>query len=357
MAATVLGLVVIMACIGRNEVSSFRMNHQQLLHRSSTARRRDLLMGSSPIDSMKEDQERKLIQRGELEAAIMAGMDSPILVRQQPYAETLRTEGVVRIDRVLPDHVADAMHAYVSSLRDRSNEAIEKGDAIHSDRFANVLLHTHRCDLKIPLGPSQVQETLQSVLLKSPVRQVFETLLGPNSTLYELSCLISDPGSQRQNVHPDHPCLHTDHPMVVTCFVALQDITLDMGPTVWLPTTHSVPAHKRFQSIRVECVLDSPESPKDRLLRTTPCVVGILPKGSCVMFDSRLLHCGGANRSNRSRALLYVSFKHPNVEYPGNVGSIGYGLKEASLLLHELCNGILPVEGDSARLDQLSAYP
>jgi ectoine hydroxylase-related dioxygenase (phytanoyl-CoA dioxygenase family) len=340
-----------------NEVSSFGMDHQQLLHRSAIAQRRDLRMGSSPMDDIKHDQQRKLIQRGELEASIMAGMESPILLRQQPYAESLRTEGVVRIDRVLPDHLADAMHTYVSSLRDRSNEAIKNGDAIHSDRFANVLLHTNRCDLKIPLGPSQVQETLRSILLKSPVRNVFETLLGPNATLYELSCLISDPGSQRQNVHPDHPCLHNDHPLVVTCFVALQDITLDMGPTIWLPKTHCVTAHERFQSIRVECMLDSPESPKDRLLRTTPCVVGILPKGSCVLFDSRLLHCGGANSSNSSRALLYVSFKHPNVRYPGNVGSIGYGLKEASLPWHELCNRILMVDGNSARLDQLSAYP
>lgn len=51
-------------------------------------------------------------------------------------------------------------------------------------------------------------------------------------------------------------------------------------------------------------------------------VLGTLPKGCCAIFDSRLLHAGGANTSNTSRALLYCSFQNPKVTNVGNPGSI-----------------------------------
>jgi hypothetical protein len=47
-------------------------------------------------------------------------------------------------------------------------------------------------------------------------------------------------------------------------------------------------------------------------------VLGLLPKGCCAIFDSRTLHCGGANRSDKSRALFYFTFKNPKIGDPGN---------------------------------------
>mmetsp|Transcript_26397 Transcript_26397/g.37213 ORF Transcript_26397/g.37213 Transcript_26397/m.37213 type:complete len:125 (+) Transcript_26397:583-957(+) len=117
-----------------------------------------------------------------------------------------------------------------------------------------------------------------------------------------------------------------------------------MGPTVWIPKTHNIECHERFQRTRIEDILDC-ISPKDKLLQSMPNVVGILPMGSCVIFDSRILHCGGANvafsddddsRHENTRALFYVSFKNPQIEYPGNIGSIGYGLDVRDLQLGEL---------------------
>jgi hypothetical protein len=46
------------------------------------------------------------------------------------------------------------------------------------------------------------------------------------------------------------------------------------------------------------------------------------------IFDSRTLHCGGANQSPpdataaNSRALFYITFKNPKVVYAGNPGSL-----------------------------------
>ena len=129
---------------------------------------------------------------------------------------------------------------------------------------------------------------------------------------------MSDPGSQRQVAHPDTPW--QEEPVLYTCFVALQDITPDMGPTTWLPKTHTQEMHQRFQD-ETTTSSSGQKSPKDQLLSTAPSVLGTLSKGSCAIFDSRLLHCGGANQSETSRALMYCSFQNPKV-VPGNPGSI-----------------------------------
>ena len=145
---------------------------------------------------------------------------------------------------------------------------------------------------------------------------------------------MSDPGSQRQVIHPDTPCVDGKGPVLYTCFIALQDVTLDMGPTVWLPRTHNTEAHEAFKDSAQSG--GGGDSPKDNLIKTQPAVLGTFTKGSCAIFDSRLLHCGSANRSEDDRALFYFSFKEPQVGYTGNPASIRQELGNANVSLGEL---------------------
>ena len=100
-------------------------------------------------------------------------------------------------------------------------------------------------------------------------------------------------------MHPDNPMIAgRDDPTLLTCFIALQDVNLKMGPTVYMPRTNTEEIHAAFKD---EVVADGKlESPKDELLRTRKTVLGTLQKGSCAIYDSRLLHCGSANRSKSS---------------------------------------------------------
>ena len=81
-----------------------------------------------------------------------------------------------------------------------------------------------------------------------------------------------------------------------TAFVALQDVTTAMGPTVLWAGTHTAAAHAAW------------EEDKAGFLGGARARVGALAKGDVLLFDSRLLHCGGENRAAR-RALFYFSFK------------------------------------------------
>lgn len=280
------------------------------------------------------------------------------------YASILRTDGVVRIDNVLTDECADELLDFVTALRQTSLEQVAAG--MPMNRFADVLLRSNRCDLKLPLGnipstsnekstkgtitllsssPSPVMKAMFDVLCHSALPETLEVAgLSKDAILHELSCMISDPGSQRQVIHPDTPYMATaDHPTLLTCFIALQDIDESMGPTVFLPGTHTLEHHAAFaDESRTSAATDTLEtslSPKDSVLQNAPLVLlGTLAKGSCAIYDSRLLHCGSANQSTlkKSRAIFYTSWRHPDTPNTGNPPSIRAELGAAQIPLTEL---------------------
>ena len=312
-----------------------------------------------PSYGLYEVQEEMLVKRGVIEEELMEGNHKPLKAKKirgvgqskgfggggtksssafkesgKIFAKEIRKEGLARIDGVLTNDLADAMRNFAFELRKDSEEQVKAGNVKRIDRFADVLLRSNRCDLTIPLGPEPVMNALRHVFFESPVRATIEEMLTDQAALYELSCLISDPGSQRQVVHPDNPFREgMNDPVLLTCFIALQDIDMSMGPTVWLPRTHTAEIHSQFQDDQVGS--DGSESPKDQLLRTRPTVLGTLPKGSCVIYDSRVLHCGTANKSfdtsNQSRALFYFSFRNPAIGNPGNPASIRPDLGRARM--------------------------
>jgi ectoine hydroxylase-related dioxygenase (phytanoyl-CoA dioxygenase family) len=309
-----------------------------------------------PKSLLYAEQEKLLVQRGQLEGELIkansahppiplevnlikgasggggfgssgsgGGSKKSLLKTQgKAHASVLKEQGIVRIDNVLPGGLADQIRDTVFQLRKESEALVESGELPTLARFANVLLKENRCDMTIPLGHDDddadewVAQALTSVLVDSPVGNVIQTLLGSEAILYEWSCMMSDPSSNRQVMHPDTP--YKEHPVLYTCFIALQDIDLDMGPTTWMPQTHDSEIHAQFQDETRASEEDI--SPKDQLLLSRPTVLGTLRKGSCAIFDSRLLHAGGANTSATSRALLYITFQNHKVTNVGNPGSI-----------------------------------
>lgn len=336
-----------------------RSESSSILWSSSHPSEERTAVGLSPSQLLYREQEKLLVERGKLEAKLMEEAPTSILaasvikgagssggfgggskqrgssnkkksvsLQAQGHAERLQRDGVIRMDHVLSAATADRLRDYVLDLRAQSERMVQEGRVPSLDCFADVLLQNKRCDLKLPLladSPNVdpiVGQALYELLVASPVGATIRSLLGPDAVLQELSCLMSDPGSDRQVMHPDTPCspVAQEAAVLYTCFVALQNVDADMGPTTWLPSTHHYEIHQAFQDDYVPST--STHSRKDELLRTRPIVLGVLPKGSCGMFDSRLLHCGGANTSDKTRAIFYVSFRNPSIAYSGNPPSI-----------------------------------
>ena len=102
---------------------------------------------------------------------------------------------------------------------------------------------------------------------------------------------------------------------LLTCFTALQDVSEDMGPTLFLPKTQDKVSHLRFFN----------DVTKDELLKEHSAnrKVGLLNVGGVSCFDSRTLHAGTANRApGTRRAMFYLSFRNPRITDPGNPPSL-----------------------------------
>jgi hypothetical protein len=288
-------------------------------------------------------------------------------VQQDPLlalsVRALQQDGVVRLNNVLSSSTAAKLRKDVLERRDKAYAAIDGGDdwRIH---FADVLLKSNRCDLLLPLkGSRGVQTALRELLLDDSkidpgagrLGSVLQSAIGDDATLYELAVLISEPGSPRQPVHPDNP--HQENIPLLTCFVALQDISSQMGPTTFLPNTHTAAAHAEFDKVAT----------RDAMLKNRPNTNALLQAGDASLFDSRTLHCGGANDiiEGGTRALLYVSFRNPRATLPiGNVGSImpdikPITLKELKMKLAKLSDDDLtadPFDCDEEEAEAISVF-
>jgi ectoine hydroxylase-related dioxygenase (phytanoyl-CoA dioxygenase family) len=83
----------------------------------------------------------------------------------------------------------------------------------------------------------------------------------------------------------------------VQVFVALQDTGEALGPTVLLPRSHRAEAHAAF---------DDPRA-RRAFLRGAAFTVADLAAGEALVYDSRALHCGGANEGAEERVVFYLS--------------------------------------------------
>eukprot|EP00930_Biecheleria_cincta_P088775 TRINITY_DN78025_c0_g1_i1.p1 TRINITY_DN78025_c0_g1~~TRINITY_DN78025_c0_g1_i1.p1 ORF type:complete len:437 (-),score=66.44 TRINITY_DN78025_c0_g1_i1:11-1321(-) len=219
---------------------------------------------------------------------------APALVQRLGYA---KVQGALR------GRACGELFEFVLAERSRCISKVRAEPTLAADLFSNVQTPRAgpnapltRWDMRLPVDPT-VYNALQE-LLGGQLGSAFEELCGgTGAELWELGAVVSEPGAAPQPVHFDaaEECLYT-------AFVALQPITYEMGPTHFLPGTNTKIAHEQFEANPGEFV----ESLKP--------TAAVLEAGDAVIYDSRILHCGGQNVSNQTRALLYITFRHPAVD-------------------------------------------
>ena len=235
--------------------------------------------------------------------------------------------GVVRLERALSADLAAELREFALSewaeakhvhqeMRGAGEDGLLLGREV---RLSNVLAPEVRWDVRMRMT-SVVRRALSELLAgpRSALGGAFEIASGGREAeLWELACMISAPGAASQIIHadcdgaPNPPLLHT-------AFVALQPVSRELGPTRWLPHTHSdsdthaaVNAHGDATILRATDGISPPVS-----------VVGLLDTGDASLYDGRILHCGGANTAQAAaeehadddddalRVLFYVTFRH-----------------------------------------------
>lgn len=223
-------------------------------------------------------------------------------------AKLLVRDGCLSIPSVLSSSTIDSLLPYISTELDYYKQEVENGNLAHDDYFGGINcrgspgIFGKRQDFWLPVSSPVVRSALKEAFQSlQPLLQETVTLDG---VVHEVSCLIAEPGAPRQNIHADTivlPCpQYPDASMepMYTFFIAMQDLDDEMGQTIFCPKTHTPEIHLLWNSNQRQ---------KEMLLGTRDVVQSGLKKGDVSIFDSRILHCGSANNSNKRRVLFYFT--------------------------------------------------
>uniref|UniRef100_A0A7S1SCK4 CW-type domain-containing protein n=1 Tax=Alexandrium catenella TaxID=2925 RepID=A0A7S1SCK4_ALECA len=286
-------------------------------------------------------------------------------------ADRLLEDGYMVVEGVLEAELCDALREHVLLCTD---EAKRLG---RNDLFGNIQEAARRADLKLDLC-DPVVEALNSLFHRCG--PMLAKAMGGLSRLVELAAITSDSGAVAQPVHadtmhgvtrflqsdiqlPSGPpgkagatgdpdsededqaddlgeivrAVATETALIYTVLVALQDVEPEMGPTHVWPRTNTVEHHAALWGTHTGGKLSVAEADK---LFATPHRDMLLRKGDLVMYDSRTMHCGGANMSSSRRSVFCVSTMGPGIRPDGTTWTMLKSLRNRLRL------GDFPLSGE-----------
>lgn len=218
--------------------------------------------------------------------------------------------GVARLPRAIDADKANALRAHV--LRARDEEAPLLGDILGPSDNSIPNAPRTRWDVFMDPADAPVAAVIQQ-LLTGPVGAAFAELCGPDAVLRECSAVVSAPGAPPQPCHSDTKW--TEDLVLATCFVALQDIGPELGPTRFLPNTATSKAHASL----ADALSASDAAAAVVKYAETVSQLAILDVGDATLYESRLQHAGTPNFGDRDRVLFYVSFGRAPEDAPTSI--------------------------------------
>lgn len=201
--------------------------------------------------------------------------------------------GYCLIEDALSPQQCQEMH---TRLVDQAQAEREAGLAQGSPygQYVNTLVNKGMCFAKaIEQDPDAVQG--------GPViEQLLDEILGPGWICHAFLANGSDPGAYPQGLHIDQgallPWIPVDAPMLINTMYILEDVSSQNGGTLMIPGSHKVLA---------QAGLGGEVGPLPRPFNLE------LPAGTVMIFDGRLLHGTGANRSDRQRFVATMAAVKP----------------------------------------------
>ena len=224
--------------------------------------------------------------------------------------------GVARLDCVLSRTAAEQLRTFITDRRDQTVARAAKDAAAGARELSRVLSPSDggdkeatRWDIRLPWDAPVEVAVREMLKAGGLLAGALHTLSGGNEAeLVECAAIISAEGAAPQIVHSD--TIPSDGPQLLTAFIALQEIIPHMGPTRFLPYTHSGPLSA---SAHMGVARDEPGFYEKSHSSVSALHMNV---GDCTLYDSRLLHCGGPHHPPHpsvpsvERVLFYVSFRY-----------------------------------------------
>lgn len=227
-------------------------------------------------------------------------------------------QGFLVVEDLLPTDVIKSLRARITDIGERRvpdfpGEDIEFEPGENGNEWSSSVRKINRC--------AENDAVFMAAARDIRILDIAESLIGVDIKLFGSQCFMKPPGGIEKPYHQDSAYFTIEPLSLVTCWIALDDVTEENGCMWVIPGSHHGELHDHSQPWDLGGRIDMqvPDEKIDRS-RETPIT---LSAGSCSFHHSMLLHRSGPNESESHRrglAVHYMSsqsrWTHPHMPQP-----------------------------------------
>jgi hypothetical protein len=193
--------------------------------------------------------------------------------------EILEDDGCIVIENMLEEARHRVLDAEIRPLLDATAPCQGNFYGFATRRLSGLIAKSEYCRL-MSVDP-RIRVIMDEFLLKS-------------CRAYQLNltqAIQIGPGEPQQLIHADDLMFSFEHPgreAMINCMWAVDEFTKENGATLLVPGSH--------------------KWPRDRIPEAHEITQGAMPKGSVLIYFGSLLHAGGANRTDKPRTGIVISY-------------------------------------------------
>lgn len=221
--------------------------------------------------------------------------DSPSLITEQ-QKQQFREEGYFVLERCVPDEHLELLRANCQGFIDAADkEMTAQGvDRLGLNAKGKRYFNAH-CYQKSPI--------MGKFLFSDLMADICRATIGSEANLFWDQYVVKGPDKDSAfSWHQDSGYVHIDCPMYVTCWVTLDDVTLENGTVYLLPYSH----------VGIRSVVNHIPDPRTNdmvgYFGREPGVAVTVPAGSIAVFSSYVFHRSGPNLTNKLRRVYLPQY-------------------------------------------------
>ncbi|MEH6525534.1 MAG: phytanoyl-CoA dioxygenase family protein [Sneathiella sp.] len=226
--------------------------------------------------------------------------DRTELISSISFTDIERDNGSFSEDKLVEAMDLFEQYGFIRLVNVFSHKRMANLNSHYRHRYRHLLQGTNKDDLR-PLFTVDVEGPFndETFYANPHIHSFVCNILGRKCILGAMSSVASYPGAPDQRLHRDTQAIFGDGPddytidknvpvYAMTVLIPLVDCTLETGCTKVWPKSHLTPNDS--EALRIDSL--DPE----------------VFVGSALITNSKLLHRGGANLSDRLRPLLYMTY-------------------------------------------------